>query len=154
VLIEKRGAVTVPGFDFTLTGKPDRIDRLKDGRLLLVDYKTGAPPSQKEQQHFDKQLLLTAAMAENGAFPDLGPSEVAKIAFVGVKAEMKTVETDLEPGQVAEVWEEFSKLIAAYARPSQGYTARRAMRSERDVSDYDHLSRYGEWDMTGSGGQE
>jgi double-strand break repair protein AddB len=154
VLMEKRGAASVPGLDFTLTGKPDRIDRLEDGRLLLIDYKTGNPPSKDEQTHFDKQLLLTAAMAENGAFPDLGPSEVARIVFVGVKAEMKIVETDLEPGKVAAVWEEFGKLVAAYARPSQGYTARRAMRSERDVSDYDHLSRYGDWDMTGSGGQE
>lgn len=154
VLMEKRGAATLPHLDFTLTGKPDRIDRLEDGRLLLVDYKTGAPPSEKEQKHFDKQLLLIAAMAENGAFAELGLAEVARIVFVGLKAELKIVETTLQPGQVAEVWDEFAKLIAAYSRPSQGYTARRAMKAERDVSDYDHLSRFGEWDMTRSGGQE
>ena len=154
VLMEKRGAATLPGMDFTLTGKPDRIDRLADGRLLLVDYKTGDPPTAQQQAYFDKQLLLLAAMAENGAFPDLGPAEVARIVFVGLKAELKTVQTDLQPGQVAEVWADFAKLIAAYARPSQGYAARRAMKAERDVSDYDHLSRFGEWDITMAGGQE
>jgi double-strand break repair protein AddB len=154
VLMERKGAVTLTGLDFTLTGKPDRIDRLEDGRLLLIDYKTGNPPSEAEQKHFDKQLLLTAAMAENGAFPDLGPAEVARIAFVGVKADMKIVQTDLEPGQVAAVWDEFARLIAAYARPSQGYTARRALKTERETSDYDHLSRFGEWDMTKAGGSE
>jgi RecB family exonuclease len=154
VLTETKGAAPLAGQDFTLTGKPDRIDRLADGRLLLIDYKTGDPPTEKQQAHFDKQLLLTAAMAENGAFPDLGPVEVAQIVFVGVKAEMKIVKTDLQPGQVAEVWADFAKLIAAYARPSQGYTARRAMKVERDVSDYDHLSRFGEWDMTRAGGGE
>jgi double-strand break repair protein AddB len=154
VLMEKPGRAILPGLDFTLTGRPDRIDRLDDGRLLLIDYKTGNPPSDKEQEHFDKQLLLTAAMAENGAFPDLGPAEVAGIAFVGVKAEMKIVQTEMRPGQVAGVWEDFGRLIAAYARPSQGYTARRALKSERDVSDYDHLSRFGEWDMSSTGGQE
>jgi double-strand break repair protein AddB len=154
VLMEKRGAATLPGLDFTLTGKPDRIDRLEDGRLLLIDYKTGNPPTKPEQTHFDKQLLLTAAMAENGAFPDLGPAEVARIVFVGLKADLKTEVTDLAPGQITEVWAEFARLIAAYARPSQGYTPRRAMKTERDLSDYDHLSRFGEWDMAQAGGQE
>jgi double-strand break repair protein AddB len=153
VLVEKRGAATLPLLDFTLTGKPDRIDRLEDGRLLLIDYKTGAPPSEKEQTHFDKQLLLTAAMAENGAFAELGVAEVARIVFVGLKAELKVVESTLQPGQVAEVWADFAKLIAAYARPSQGYTARRAMKAELDAADYDHLSRFGEWDMTRAAGQ-
>jgi RecB family exonuclease len=154
VLMERKGAVTLPGLDFTLTGKPDRIDRLEDGRLLLIDYKTGDPPSKDQQKHFDKQLLLTAAMAENGAFPDIGPAEVARIVYVGLKADLKIVETTLQPGEVAEVWDEFSRLIAAFARPAQGYTARRAMKAERDVSDYDHLSRFGEWDMTRAGGAE
>ena len=148
VLLEEKGATQVAGLDFTLTGKPDRIDRLSDGRLLLIDYKTGDPPSEKQQRNFDKQLLLAAAMAERGGFASLGPSEAARIAFVGLKAELKTVETDLKPGQIGTVWDEFVRLIQAYARPTQGYTARRAVMSEKDVSDYDHLSRYGEWDMT------
>ena len=88
------------------------------------------------------------ARAERGGFASLGPSEAARIAFVGLKAELKTVETDLKPGQIGTVWDEFVRLIQAYARPTQGYTARRAVMSEKDVSDYDHLSRYGEWDMT------
>lgn len=148
VLLEEKGATPVAGLDFTLTGKPDRIDRLADGRLLLIDYKTGDPPSEKQQRTFDKQLLLAAAMAERGGFAPLGPSEVAQLAFIGLKAELKKVETDLKPGQVGAVWEEFVSLIQAYAQASQGYTARRALMSENDVSDYDHLSRYGEWDMT------
>lgn len=148
VLLEEKGAVQVPGLDFTLTGKPDRIDRLEDGRLLLIDYKTGEPPSPKQQLHFDKQLLLLAAMAEEGAFKGLDAEEVAEVVYVGLKAQLKTQKVTLSPGQVAEVWAEFARLIASYARPGQGYTARRALESVRDASDYDHLSRFGEWDMT------
>jgi double-strand break repair protein AddB len=148
VLLEEKGAAKLDGVEFTLTGKPDRIDRLEDGRLLVIDYKTGEPPSKDEQKHFDKQLLLAAAMAERGAFPGLDPAEVARIAFVGVKAAFKTVENTLEPGELDEVWEKFGKLMSTYARASQGYTARRAMKTVKDVSDYDHLSRFGEWDMT------
>jgi ATP-dependent helicase/nuclease subunit B len=148
VLLEEKGAARLEGLDFTLTGKPDRIDRLEDGRLMVIDYKTGDPPSKDEQKHFDKQLFLAAAMAERGAFPGLDPAEVARIAFVGVKAAFKTLEVDLQPGEVDAVWEDFGKLIASYATPAQGYTARRAMKSQKDLSDYDHLSRFGEWDMT------
>lgn len=148
ILLEEKGAVPLPGLDFTLTGKPDRIDRLEDGRLLLIDYKTGDPPTPKQQQHFDKQLLLLAAMAEGGGFQGLDAEEVARVVYVGLKADLKMQEITLDPGQVAEVWAEFARLIAAFARPGQGYTARRALESVRDASDYDHLSRFGEWDLT------
>jgi ATP-dependent helicase/nuclease subunit B len=147
VLLEEKGAVQLPD-GFTLTGKPDRIDRLEDGRLVLIDYKTGDPPTPKQQEHFDKQLLLLAAMAESGGFKGLEPEEVARVVYLGLKAELKTAEITLEPGQVAETWAEFLKLIAAFARPRQGYTARRALAKTGDVSDYDHLSRFGEWDLT------
>lgn len=148
VLIEEKGAVALPGLDFALTGKPDRIDLLADGRLYLIDYKTGTPPTKAQQKHFDKQLFLTAAMAEGGGFKGLDPAEVAKLSYVGLKADLDIQTTDLQPGEVAEVWAEFGRLMASFARPGQGYTARRALESVRDASDYDHLSRFGEWDMT------
>ena len=37
---------------------------------------------------------------------------------------------------------------ASYASPTQGYTAGRAMEKTTDESDYDDLSRFGEWDET------
>ncbi|MCX7287174.1 MAG: PD-(D/E)XK nuclease family protein [Rhodobacterales bacterium] len=148
VLVEEKGAIRLEGLDFTLTGKPDRIDRMEDGRLHLIDYKTGTPPTQPQQKAYDKQLLLAAAMAERGGFPGLDPAEVAKITYVGVKGDLKEVATDLAPGEIDRVWDEFQKLIADFARPSQGYTARRAPHDTKYVSDYDHLSRFGEWEMT------
>jgi double-strand break repair protein AddB len=148
VLVEEKGAARLSGIEFTLTGKPDRIDRLADGRLFIIDYKTGTPPTKPQQEHFDKQLFLIAAMAETGAFPALGPQEVAKFAYVGLKAELEIEETTLEPGDVARIWDEFGKLMASYARPKQGYTARRALEFTKDKTDYDHLSRLGEWDPT------
>lgn len=148
VLIEEKGALALPGLDFILTGKPDRIDMLADGRLYLIDYKTGTPPTKPQQKHFDKQLFLTAAMAEGGGFKGLGPAEVARLSFVGLKAELAVETTDLQPGELAETWAEFGRLMASYARRDQGYTARRALEKGTDPSDYDHLSRFGEWDMT------
>jgi double-strand break repair protein AddB len=148
VILEKEGRLPLYPLDFTLKGRPDRIDTLPDGRLHIVDYKTGAPPSKAEQRHFDKQLLLLAAMAERGGFPDLGPVEVAKVSYLGLGTKPDVVSTDMTPQLMAEVWEGFNRLVASYQSSEKGYSPRRAMQKDTDASDYDHLSRFGEWDMT------
>lgn len=53
----------------TLTGKVDRIDRLADGRLAIIDYKTGQPPSPAAvEAGFAMQLGLLGLLADRGAF--------------------------------------------------------------------------------------
>lgn len=148
VEVETQGSITLAEFDFTLFGTPDRIDLMPDGTLHLIDYKTGAPPSEEQQRVFAKQLLLAAAMAENGGFGALGPMPVSKISYVGVKDDLKIVETALGSEEVAEVWAGLQRLIGAYARKGQGYTSRRAMFETNLASDYDHLARFGEWDLS------
>ena len=44
-MAEEFGEAEVAGV--TLYGKVDRIDRLADGRLAIVDYKTGKAPRPK-----------------------------------------------------------------------------------------------------------
>jgi len=145
-LIEKKGSVLLDRHGFTLTARPDRIDSLPDGRLHILDYKTGKPPNEKQQRHFDKQLLLEAAMAENGAFAQLGPREVAAITYVSLSpSNPKPVETVLPPGLTHEIWTELEALITAYMRPEQGYASRRAVERQGWPGDYDHLARFGEW---------
>jgi len=52
-------------------GRADRIDRLPDGTLGVVDYKTGSPPSAKRvEEGFALQLGLIGLMAREGAFKD------------------------------------------------------------------------------------
>ncbi|OYU20021.1 MAG: double-strand break repair protein AddB [Rhodobacteraceae bacterium PARR1] len=135
-------------FDFELEGKPDRIDRLADGSLAVIDYKTGEPPTAAMQANFDKQLLLIAAMIHHGAFPALTGSEVARITYVGLGSNPKKVETEITDEVIGKVWEGLHRLIGSYAKRGKGYTARRALFSTREGGDYDHLSRFGEWDLT------
>ena len=44
---EGKWRFAAPAGDFTLTGRADRIERMVDGGIAILDYKTGAPPSQK-----------------------------------------------------------------------------------------------------------
>ncbi|MDT8857579.1 double-strand break repair protein AddB [Paracoccaceae bacterium Fryx2] len=148
LVIETPGHVTLTPLPFTLTAKPDRIDALPDGRVHILDYKTGAPPTAKMQAAYDKQLLLEAAMAERGAFAALGgPREVARISYIGLGASPKVEETVISQDMLGRVWEDLHRLIARYLTHDQGYAARRAVFEERFPGDYDHLARYGEWEM-------
>lgn len=147
VVIEKSGSVSLERADFTLSARPDRIDLLTDGRVHIYDYKSGTPPGAKEQRHFEKQLLLEAAMAERGAFRALGPREVAGASYIGLGAGAPVVAADLSGDAVAETWRGLQALVACYRDPGQGYIARRAMQGSRSSSDYDQLSRFGEWDL-------
>ena len=49
--------------DVILGGKIDRIDRLPDGRLVVLDYKTGKPPFKKDPESLAKDDIQLAAYA-------------------------------------------------------------------------------------------
>ncbi|MGV3555037.1 MAG: double-strand break repair protein AddB [Croceibacterium sp.] len=69
-LIEQEADWTYRGI--TIRGKADRIDRLGDGTLAVVDYKTGMPPSGRQvEQGFALQLGTTGLMVRAGAFSGL-----------------------------------------------------------------------------------
>jgi ATP-dependent helicase/nuclease subunit B len=134
--------------NFTLTGTADRIDRDANGELIIYDYKTGNPPSKKQQENFDKQLLLEAAIAEQGGFEHIHAAPVARSVFIGLGFMAKEVPAPLDENPPASVWQELHTLIAAYQAPTQGFTSRRMLFKDSDTGDYDQLARFGEWDRT------
>lgn len=147
-VIEKKGSIALQNVAFTLTAKPDRIDILEDGSAHIFDYKSGVPPKKPEVLHFDKQLLLEAAMAERGAFEQIGPRHVHAMTYVRLGGEGETVDIATDDETVDEVWQKFEALMARYLRADQGYTSRRAMQKSEDRGDFDHLARYGEWELS------
>jgi RecB family exonuclease len=150
VLFEKaaKGTIEFKDLGFTLNGYADRIDRTEDGDALIYDYKTGTPPSKKEQQFFDKQLLLEAAMIEEGGFKELGPTPVAHAAFIGLGSTPVEVAAPLDEEPPAAVLAGLRKLIESYLSQDQGFTSRRIVKTEEAAGDYDQLARFGEWDGT------
>ena len=148
VLLEERKGLDLPGVPFRLTAQPDRIDVLPDGRLRIIDYKTGTLPTKPQQKVYDVQLLLEACMAARGAFgPELS-TDVASVAYVGLGSDRQVVSTEITDALMDRVWADLHRLLATYDDPAKGYTSRRALVKEDDTGNYDHLARFGEWTMT------
>lgn len=134
--------------DFTLTCVADRIDRDAAGDLHVIDYKTGNPPTTRQQELFDKQLLLEAAIAEEAGFKGIEPAPVASATFVGLGRSPKDVPAPLDETPAQRVLSDFRSLISAYLEPDQGFTSRRMLFLDSEIGNYDQLARFGEWDRT------
>lgn len=68
-ILKVEGRGTLELFGVELNGRFDRIDRRNDGSLIVVDYKTGQPPSiAAVREGFSLQLGLLGLLAERGTF--------------------------------------------------------------------------------------
>lgn len=142
------GEMKLPNVPGTIRARADRIDLTSVGNAVLYDYKSGTPPSPKEQRFFDKQLLIETAMIESGAFAKVGPRRVNYAAYIGLGAKPIEQPAPLDEESPAQTIDRLEELVAAYLDPGQYYLSRRMPRNEKDEGAYDHLARYGEWDDT------
>lgn len=146
--LEAKGSVKIDDLGFTLTGIADRIDITQDGRAVIYDYKTGTPPTDKQQKSFDKQLLLEAAMIEEGGFAKIGPCAVQAAEYIGIGTNPTVVAAPLDEQPPGLVWAQLRDLVSTWQDADRGYTARMAPQYISFDGDYDHLARFGEWDQT------
>ncbi|MCR8825450.1 double-strand break repair protein AddB [Pseudosulfitobacter koreensis] len=140
------GSLTLEDIGMTVACRADRIDETSDGSAILYDYKTGSAPAQSVQRYFDKQLLIEAAILEEGGFKSVGMRPVASAVYIGLGSVPEEVAAPLLEEPPEKTLEDLRTLLSAYLDPEKGFTARRAPRSEMDEGDYDQLARYGEWD--------
>jgi RecB family exonuclease len=143
---EVKGSRALDGLalPFAVTARADRIDRTPDGGYAIYDYKSGGVPSATEAEAFHLQLPLEAAILAAGGFEGLPAGSARHLALIGLNA-CKVLPLDPDPEAVATTIARLCRLIAHYQDPAMGFTARQ--RPQRLVydSDYDHLSRFGEW---------
>ena len=158
--VEIGGRIEIPfGEDtFTLTVRADRIECLSDGRYAILDYKTGAPPTDRQVvAGLAPQLTLEAAILRNGGFKDiLAGVSVAELLYVRLRGgaeagEEKTVDLkDRTPDEHADhALAELTKLLQQFADPTKPYLSLLHPMWTTHYGTYDHLARVKEWSLTG-----
>ncbi len=160
VATEVRGAMVTGGI--RLHGKADRIDQLADGRLAIVDYKSGAAPSgNAAAEGLDNQLGLLGLLAEAGQVDEVDAAPVAALEYWSLKRDRaKGAEGKISPthGSRREL-KTAEDAVARAAEALAGLSARFLLGVEAFVpgdpgsrySDFDQLMRRDEWFGRGEG---
>ena len=139
-----------PHGPFTLVAVADRIDRLKNERLRIIDYKTGAPPTQKEiLAGFAPQLPLEAAIANSGGFKSILGNYVSALNYWRLKGGTPAGEISSAGENIhklaKDAIEGLENLIKAFDHEDTPYEARPRPEQAPKYSDYEHLARVKEW---------
>ncbi len=150
---EVRGKLEIDmggGEVFTLTTIADRVDRNADDQLSVIDYKTGAVPTQKSVAlGYSPQLTLEALIAYRGGFSKIDASDVGDLQYWKLSggkpaADVTKVRGDVKQ-LVAEANEGIQNLVKAFNDSKTPYLSTPKPEWAPRYNDYEHLSRSGEW---------
>ena len=145
-----------PAGPFELVAKADRVDRLTDGSLSIIDYKTGGLPTAKDiSLGFAPQLPLEAAMAAAGAFRNIPAGPVSQLEFWRLTGgdpagERKPAGKDIE-ALATIAYDGLKALIAKFDDPSTTYLSQPDPEHATIYADFNHLARVQEWSSVGGG---
>ena len=168
---EIEGAMSFAGAK--VKGRADRIDRLPDGTLAIVDFKTGAPPSKAQvTAGFALQLGLLGLIAQHGQFADgktgqivageatrfeywsLGKAKKEEgFGYCATPMKIDGARTGLEPERYLPFHaEKLTEAIARFIKGSDPFLARENP-DYKGYNEYDQLMRLEEWAirLTGPG---
>jgi ATP-dependent helicase/nuclease subunit B len=157
---ETSGAIEIPLGEriFKLRARADRIERLPDGRYAILDYKTGAVPSEKQVRiGISPQLTLEAAILRGGGFADIPPGgSVEELVYVALKGrspagesariEFKQGDPDFHAHRALE---KLKGVALRFENPEQPYLPLVLSMWKTRYGTYDHLARVKEWSVAG-----
>lgn len=155
---EIRGEIAIVLGDrgFRLAARADRIDRLRDGQYVIVDYKTGEVRTEKQvRAGLAPQLTLEAAILRNGGFPEIPRgASVEALVYVQLKGGEpagEEIRIDFKQGtpdsQADHALARFTELVARFDREEQPFRSLVHPMWKARYGDYDHLARVKEWSL-------
>lgn len=154
VQAEASGAVDVRGV--RLKGRADRVDCDTEGRLRIVDYKTGALPKVRDVQAcWETQLALLGGLAARGCLQGVSPAPVASLQYLHLgggttsgatrEALGNSATTEGIASHLHAAWDDMEELVAGYLLGERPFVAKLQLVRGRRWRDYDLLARVAEW---------
>ncbi len=148
--VERWAEAKLPGTDFTLFAKADRIDQNRqDSSLTIIDYKTGTIPTERQiTAGFAPQLPLEAWLAEHGAFEGVPANPVSDLIFWRITGgnpvhEPKRPVKDVS-SSISDAEQGLRGLVMAFSDEKTAYLSNPRPKNT-GYGDYDHLARVKEW---------
>jgi ATP-dependent helicase/nuclease subunit B len=152
----------LPEVGFTLRGRADRIERRADGRLALLDYKTGVVPKGADvAAGYAAQLPLEAAMAEAGGFGSALQGTAAELTYWRLtggyipgeatpvcKGDPALVATETRAAAAS-----LERLVVQFDDPAQAYLSQPHPGAAPRFTDYAQLARVAEWSAVEEAGE-
>ncbi|MCB1557351.1 MAG: double-strand break repair protein AddB [Alphaproteobacteria bacterium] len=142
------------GRTFTLAAKADRIDRLKTGGAVIIDYKTGSPPSLKEiQAGLAPQLPLEGIILEDGGF-EKTPLSMNGLSYWKVAPRGTVINLHEKDKKyleyetlLSDARKALNELVRQYEIPTTPYMAIPPKKNQHfpETKAYAHLARISEW---------
>lgn len=159
---EVRGeiAIEVSGRPFELSATADRIERTSTGGLVIIDFKTGLPPSDKAiEAGYDQQMPLQAVIAAQGGFRNVRPAPVDALEYVAIRgrpearriAEGKSSQKTLKE-LISAAADGYVRLVAAYRDPEAVFASAPRVQFVKYDYGYNLLARRAEWNRDTAGG--
>ena len=155
---EIRGEMRVSGI--RIHGRADRIDRLPDGTLAVIDYKTGMPPrGRMVEEGFALQLGLIGLIAREGGFDGVkgepvrfeywslakAPKGRGGFGYMDEPVLEGAKKSGIPRGEFLDTTGDFlDEAIARWILGNEPFTAR-LNPDLAGYSDYDQLMRLDEW---------
>jgi ATP-dependent helicase/nuclease subunit B len=149
---------------FVLSARADRIERRRDGGYVILDYKTGQPPTGKQvRMGLSPQLTLEAAILREGGFESIpAGSSVSEFSYVRLSGnnppgEQKPLELKINKGDTPQspddaadyARQQLEKLVRVFEDEAQGYTSLNLSMWSNRYGSYDDLARIKEWSAAG-----
>ena len=152
--VEGSFSFEAPAGKFTITAKADRVDETKDGKINIIDYKTGRARSKKEVETGKApQLPIEGLIAQAGGFAGIDKKAVAELIYWQLGRKETVIGGDME-ATLNRNLENIAKLINLFDFEDTPYLSRPNPKNVPEYSDYEHLARVKEWSVVESDAEE
>ena len=144
-------ALDIAGREITLTTKIDRIERDREGRFTIIDYKTGATPTAATvARGLAPQLPLEAVILAAGGLAEVPAGTVAGLGYWRLSGLQPAGEMrDLEAPErlIDEARAGVRALLTTFDDPATPYLSLPNPAAAPRFGDYWHLARVKDWGL-------